>query len=136
MRFEVVTLSREECQKSFGVPDISSAAALPHDFLRALGRKFAVDAVLFVDVTAYRGYRPLLLGVRAKLASVEDHRLVWTFDEVFSASDPAVANSVRRFFYRNELDRMPFDLTPGALQSPVHFAAYAAEATFETLPSR
>jgi hypothetical protein len=47
-----------------------------------------------------------------------------------------VANSVRRYYVDNELGRMPFDLTPGALQSPSRFAAYAADATFRTLPAR
>ena len=53
LRFEVVTLPREECQKSFGVPDISLASALPHDFLQIVGEKYGAQAVLFVDITAY-----------------------------------------------------------------------------------
>jgi len=136
MRFEVVVVPRDECQKCFGTPDVSSVAALPHEILAELGRKYAADAIMFVDVTAYQSYRPLILGVRAKLALVADRSLLWSFDEVFSASDPAVANSVRRYYLDNELRHLPFDLTPGALQSPSRFAAYAADATFHTLPPR
>jgi hypothetical protein len=136
MRFEVVMVPRDECQKCFGTPDVASVAALPHEILAELGRKYAADAIMFVDVTAYQSYRPLVLGVRAKLALVADRSLLWTFDEVFSTSVPAVVNSVRRYYYDNELGHLPFDLTPGALQSPSRFAAYAADATFHTLPAR
>jgi hypothetical protein len=136
MRFEVVTLSREECQASYGVPDISSAEALPHDFLQDLGRKYGADAVMFIDITSYRPYRPLVLGIRAKLSLVSDRRLVWSFDEIFSASDPDIDNAVRRFYLDSGGGAMPLDMTAAALQSPTRFAAYAADAAFKTLPPR
>ncbi len=136
LRFEVVRLSRAECQRRFGAPEYSSAAALPHDFLAVLGREFGADAVLFVDLTAFRAYRPLALGVRAKLATVEQTRLVWTFDEVFSADDPAVSNSVRRYFAAADPAGIPMNAGHGALQSPNKFATYVAAATFNTLPPR
>ena len=136
LRFEVVRLTRVDCMRKFGSPEFSSAAALPHDFLTALGRDHAVEAVLFVDVTAFRGYRPLTLGIRAKLATVEQTRLIWTFDEIFSADDPAVSNSVRRFYGVSDASGIPLNPAHGALQSPGKFAAYVAAATFNTLPPR
>ncbi|MBI2815133.1 MAG: hypothetical protein HYX71_12710 [Opitutae bacterium] len=136
-RFEVVQLSREDCLRRFGAPEFASVAALPHDFLAALGRSFGADGVLFVDVTSYRGYRPLALGVRAKLAAIEDPRLLWSMDEVFSADEPAVANSVRHFYGDKSGPAVtPAEAWPGALQSPGKFAAYVAAATFHTLPPR
>lgn len=136
MRFEVVRLSRTDCMRRFGSPDFSSVSALPHDFLATLGREFAAEAVLFVDVTTYRGYRPLILGVRAKLATVEQTRLLWTFDEVFSADDVTVANSVRHYHGAADPSGVPIDGARGGLQSPSKFAGYVAAATFNTLPPR
>ena len=136
LRFEVVRLSRAECQRRFGAPEFSSVAALPHDFLPVLGREFGADAVLFVDLTAYRAYRPLALGVRAKLATVAQTRLVWSFDEIFSADNPAVSNSVRRYFAATDPSGAPMNAGHGALQSPGKFATYVAAATFNTLPPR
>lgn len=136
VRFEVVRLSRQDCLQRFGAPEFSSAGALPHDFLPSLARSFAVDAVLFIDVTAYRAYRPLALGVRAKLATVDATRLLWTFDEVFDADDVAVSNSVRRYYETGGAGHGPLDASHGALQSPSRFAAYVAAATFDTLPPR
>jgi len=135
-RFEVVRISRPDCMRKFGAPDFSSVGVLPHDFLAALGRDYAADAVLFVDITSYRGYRPLLLGVRAKLATVEQTRLLWTFDEVFSAEDPLVGNSVRHFYGSADPSGIPLKSIQGALQSPGKFAAYVGAATFDTLPPR
>ncbi len=133
-RFEVVVLTRAESRRRFGADEFSSASALPNGFLTKLKREFAADAVLWVDLTAFRAYRPLILGVRAKLATVDQTRLVWTFDNVFSADNPAVANSARRHFVDQTHTAVPADLTRSALQSPRRFAAYVAAATFATLP--
>jgi hypothetical protein len=132
-RFEVVPLSREECRRRFQVASLSSAGALPHDFLSVLRRDFAADAVLFVDLTVFRAYRPLELGVRGKLAMVDDVRLVWSFDHVFSADDPAVANSARHHVLEHD-QAVPADMTHRVLQSPSAFADYVASAMFATLP--
>ena len=136
LRFEVVRLSREDCQRRFGATEFSSTAMLPHDFLARLGREFGADAVLFVDVTAYRAYPPLALGVRAKLATVAQTRLLWTFDEIFAADDASVANSVRHYYAAAAPSGIPVNSGQGALQSPGKFAAYVAAATFNTLPPR
>jgi hypothetical protein len=133
-RFEVVALSRDECRRRFGVEELSSTAALPRDLLAALKREFAADAVLFIDLTVFRGYRPLALGLRAKLAAIHDSRLIWTFDTVFSADVPAVANSARHHFLSSDARGVPGDLSPAVLQSPSRFAEYAAAAMFVTLP--
>ncbi|MBI2517601.1 MAG: hypothetical protein HYV95_11925 [Opitutae bacterium] len=135
-RFEVVPLSREECAQRFGAREFSSAGALPHGFLEQVGRYYAADAVLFVDLTVYQPYRPLGLGFRAKLATVQDVRLIWSFDEIFSVTNPAVVNAVRRFHLQEQHTTPPVDLSVAALQSPGRFAAYAADTMFATLPPR
>lgn len=132
-RFEVVTLSRQECRRRYGIEAMSSATTLPHDLFASLKREFAADAVLFIDLTAYHPYKPITLGLRGKLASLEDSRLIWTFDNVYSPEAPAAASRARNFF----LDRdqsVPADLSRTALQSPLKFAAYAAASMFATLP--
>jgi hypothetical protein len=133
-RFEVVPLSREQCARLFLVPEFSSVSALPAGFMDVLHREFAADAVIFVDVTVFHAYQPVALGLRGKLATLRDSRLVWTFDEVFSADNAAVANSARRHFLRGDSGGVPADLSPAVLQSPARFTGYAAAAMFDTLP--
>lgn len=134
-RFEVVFVSREECHRLFGHADLSSVSALPHGFLETIGRRYAVDAVLFTDLTAYAPYRPLSLGFRSKLATVDAVRLVWAFDEIFSGDDPRMRNSMRKFYGSGDRPN-PSNSLPTALQSPVRFGAVAADLMFRTLPVR
>lgn len=133
-RFEVVTLPREESRRRFRAEAMSSTGALPPELMAALKREYAADAVLFIDLTVYKPYRPLAIGFRAKLATIDAPRLVWTFDDVFSTEDAAVANSARNFFLGADRRGVPADLTPAVLQSPGKFASYAAAAMFSTLP--
>jgi hypothetical protein len=135
-RFEVIALPRAELKRLFGEPEYSSTAALPHGMIDQLAARYAVDAVLFTDVTVYQPYRPQSIGLRAKLATVRDVRLLWTFDEVISAADPTVANSARRRPFTTAQGREPVDLSPATLQSPSRFAAFAADEMFRTLPPR
>jgi hypothetical protein len=132
-RFEVVVLTREECRQLFRATELSSTSALPHDFLAVLRRQFAADAMMFVDLTVFRGYRPLGIGFRAKLASLDGGRLIWSFDNIYSTLDPTVVNGARHHFLRTASE-VPADLSVGVLHSPTQFGAYAASSMFSTLP--
>ena len=133
-RFEVVPLTREECRRFFLSDEISSVSAIPANFMTVMRREYAADAVMFVDLTVYRAYHPLDLGFRAKLATVGNSHLVWTFDTIFSADDPAVVESASRYLANRDQGGLPTGLSPVVLQSPRRFATYAAAAMFATLP--
>lgn len=133
-RFEVVALSRAECLRRFRTAEFVSTSALPPGLLQSLRDDFGAEAVLFIDVTVFSAYRPLALGLRGKLAAIDGRRLIWTFDTVFSAQDPAVVNAARRHVLHSDGAGLPADLTRSVLQSPGRFAGYAAAAMFATLP--
>ncbi|MBI3885838.1 MAG: hypothetical protein HY302_08955 [Opitutae bacterium] len=136
-RFEAVLVSRATMARLFGEKQFSSVEALPHEFLAVIARDLAVDGVLFVDVTNYSPYPPLRLGVRAKLAATATGELVWSFDTIFSAADPAVANAAKLYAMGGrKAPRPPVELSSSVLQSPTQFGAYAAAAAFATLPPR
>jgi hypothetical protein len=133
-RFEVVPMTREDCALHFHQGDISSVSALPANFMAVIRRDYNADAVILVDVTVYSGYQPLALGLRAKLAMTDDAHLVWTFDNVFSADNAAVAGSATRYLQQREEAGLPSELDQVTLESPTRFATYAAAAMFATLP--
>jgi hypothetical protein len=134
-RFEVVQMTRDECRTHFHIDEVSSVSALPSNFLSVIRSEYNADAVMFVDVTVYSAYQPVAIGLRAKLAMIGDARLIWTFDNVFSSDDPAVAATAVRFLQGREQAGIPSgDLTPVMLESPTRFANYAAAAMFATLP--
>jgi len=135
-RFEVVPVTPETLSRLFGARQFSSVDALPHEFLTTLAKELDVDGVLFVDITTFTAYPPLSLGVRAKLALANTAALIWSFDTVFTTADPSVANAARRHALGLGSDNPPVDLSRTVLQSPAHFGAYVAAATFSTLPSR
>lgn len=133
-RFEVVPVTRDDFRLHFNTGEVSSVARLPANLLEVLHREYGADAVLFVDVTVYHAYQPLAIGLRAKLAMIDDARLVWTFDNVFSSDNPAVARGAARYLQERQPDGVPSELGSVALQSPTRFASYAAMAMFATLP--
>ncbi|MBI5381745.1 MAG: hypothetical protein HZA31_07590 [Opitutae bacterium] len=135
-RFEIAPVSRAVCARYTGMRSIRSIDALPHDFFTRLTNEFAAEAVLFIDVTQYTAYPPLALGLRCKLARLNDRSLLWSFDTLYTATNPAVVNSARRHWLETTPTGTPADLSATALQSPQRFAAYAAAATFATLPPR
>lgn len=135
-RFEVVVVPREEFHRMFGPRALSTVDPLPPELFDKMVKGYAADGVLFTDVTAFSAYPPLNLGLRIKLANVADHQIVWATDNLFSAADPAVANSARRHALKLGADRGPGDLSHTILQNPSRFAGYAAAASFEALPGR
>ena len=134
-RFEVVVVSREDCRRAFGAESFRSTDALPHGMLEQIASKYAVDAVVFTDLTVFQPYRPIAIGLRSKLATVHDVRLLWTFDETFSASQENMVASVRQYYHHGDRSA-PVDETPAVLQSPGRFGAVAADLMFRTLPPR
>jgi len=138
-RFEVVPLSRDKLAEITGARQISSVDKLPViliDKLFNIYNTFGADAVLFVDVTTYSAYPPLVLGLRTKLARVTDGDIIWAADNVFAAAEPAVANSARHHALTLGSDHGLADLSHTILQNPQRFAGYVAAATFLTLPPR
>jgi hypothetical protein len=134
-RFEVVPVGEAFVRAVAGKPAVASHAVLPPALFERLAREQGADAVLFVDVTLYRPYSPLGLGVRAKLARCDESRtILWSFDTLFDAREPGVANSARRHASGGRTAIV--DAGPSALQSPSRFAEYVFADTFATLPQR
>ena len=134
--FEVIQISRNELVALCGRDQINSSEPLPPRLSAALRGEYAADAVMFVDITQDDPYRPITLGVRAKLVDLRGGlSILWSCDTVFNAGDPAIAASARRFQLDAGRQEFPADQDGSSvLLSPAHFARYAAYATFATLP--
>ncbi len=135
-RFECVPVSRDDFFQFAKSRAVRSVDVLPYDFFPKLAAHFGAEAVLFVDITNYSPYAPLTIGIRAKLARLDDRSLLWSIDQTFSAADPSVANSARRHWIETQVLGSPTDLSQTVLQTPSRFASYAFSASFATLPAR
>ena len=134
-RFEVVPVRREWMQAQAGRGALAASDPLPAPLFERIAREYSADAVLLVDVSHYRPYAPLALGVRAKLAfAAAPHAIFWAFDTLFDSREPAVANSARR--HAGGTSSGVVDSGPVALQSPSRFAAYVFADVFACLPRR
>ncbi|WP_404424004.1 hypothetical protein [Nibricoccus sp. IMCC34717] len=138
-RFEVVALNRTQMAELIGRPQVTSTEVIPASFVDKIlkaDNRFGADAVLFVDLTDYKAYPPMSLGVRAKLVRISDMAILWAADLNFSADDRRVINSARKYARFLGSDAGPVDLSHTVLQSPTRFAAFAAHTVFGTLPER
>ncbi len=134
-RFEIAPVSGELVRAVSGRPTLGSTDLLPENLIERIRREVGADAVLFVDITQYRPYAPLALGVRIKLASCDrPPAIFWAFDTLYDARVPEVANAARR----HTIGGRPgvIDSGASALQSPSRFAAYAFADAFAVLPRR
>ena len=135
-RFETVAISRSAIAARFERESFSTSSALPSDFLARLHDDFGVDAVLFLDLTHYSPYQPIAVGVRAKLATTDNGRGLWSFDCMFDSAQPDVAAAARSYHAENSKQSYPLHDSSAVFQSPARYAKYVAHATFATLPPR
>jgi hypothetical protein len=134
--FELVPISRAQMFHLFGRNQFSSVQVLPDDLMSTIRNMYAADAVMFIDLTVNRPYRPLALGFRARIVDLRNMTAVWAADSLFDSSDPAVAGAAMDYATRTTFNPYPVNNTGGILQSPRAFAAFAADTLFATLPPR
>lgn len=131
--FEVVAVSPEAMQEMFGQRSYSSVEYLPTRLLAKLHHAYAIDGVMLIDVSFFRAYQPVGLGVRAKLLDGHTGEIVWAVDEMFDAANPAVSNAARKYFQTESVNPYPLQQTQTVLHSPARFSKYVADAVFGTI---
>ena len=136
--FEGVQVSRAEMARLIHREQISSTEPIPQELLLALQQKYSAEAVLFIDVTHYRPYRPISISVRTKLVSLKTNQVLWAIDSTFDSAEPGVAEAARTFSKLTEQNPVILKASDssGVLLSPQRFARYVAREIFATLPNR
>jgi hypothetical protein len=134
-RFELVVIEPDQLCRLTGRASWTGEERLPWNFFDRIRETVGCDGVLFCRLTHYRAYQPLMIGWHLKLLTVEP-RILWSVDEVFDASDPAVARAAQRHAMANQIAYAPRGAESVVLKSPLRFAQYAANAALTTLPKR
>lgn len=134
-RIEVVEIDAETLFRHTGVDSLSAQAALPIELLAFLSLQLGVDGIMQLDLTAYRPYRPMVIGIRGRLVATETNRVLWACDEIFDAGLKSVTIGARKFAQDHLRQRYPLTDSHSALQSPQRFASYVAFTLFQTLPT-
>jgi hypothetical protein len=135
-RFEVVQATPEMLRSRTGQSAWTGEEPLPADFFESLQATSGCDAVLFSEITVFRGYAPLAIGWRFRLVDVRTRQILWSADEIFDASLVLVTNGARQF------DRLEAKATStpsdgwAILNSPRRFGRYTVSTLLATLPER
>jgi hypothetical protein len=135
-RFEVVSVSAETLRRRTGRSQWTGTESLPPDFFTFLQGEYGCDGVLFCELTTYQAYAPLAVGWRLKLVDIRTGQILWSVDELFDASRPAVARAAQKF--GESPSRWPFPRQENwvALNSPRQFGRYAVASVLKTVPQR
>jgi hypothetical protein len=135
-RFEVVSLKPAECRTATGRSGWTGEEALPANFFSALKQGAECDAVLFCQLTTFKGYAPLAIGWRMKLVDVRSQQVLWAGDEVFDAGQNAVMNGARRY-QLSDIQSLPGSDGKWMMEnSPRNFGRYTLAKLLDTMPVR
>ncbi|MCS7089650.1 MAG: hypothetical protein RMN51_01975 [Verrucomicrobiota bacterium] len=135
---EVRPIRSTDLKKWTGRPTWSLDQPLPTDFFQKIREATGADAVLFVEVTVFRAYRPVTLGWRLRLVDARSGCTWWAADEVFDTADFRVIRAARQF---EEPDRWHVFRRSGGdgwrtLQVPRELARMTVAWLATTLPAR
>lgn len=134
--FETVRFSAYQMKEHFGIERVDSSKPLPENFLRRLEELTDANGVLFVDLDSYRPYRPLSLGVRAKLVDLKSGEFMWAIDETFDSGHASVIAGASIFQKNSQVRAISSKTAGSTLHSPRIFSKYVASTCFSTMPSR
>ena len=134
--FEVVPVSGADLEAICGQRELSSVEHIPAELLHTLHERFGAEGVLFTDITHFNPYRPVAIGVRAKLVDTGSGAISWACDIVFDSGQPAVAETARTFQRKfSDPHRALADDGGSVLISPARFAKFVANEAFSSLDS-
>ena len=134
--FETIHLPKEKCLEFWGKARLSSSESLPENFLSTLHDEYAANGVLFIDLHSFNPYRPLSLGVRAKLVDLKSGEFMWAIDETIDAGDASVLVAINKFQRSKHVQAISNKTSTSVVQSPRFFCKFVANVLFSTLPRR
>lgn len=135
-KFELLVVRPDQLQQWTGKPRWNYQDALPADFLKRIHQNTGSDAVLFVHLSNYHPYRPIVMGWRMHLLTALHGDVIWSIDEVFDAGEESVSNAARRYSREHLRNHPTLEESRAILLSPRRFAQYTLAAVARTLPGR
>ena len=134
--FETIPISTMKMKSLFGQGRVSSSGNLPENFLRVLEETTGANGAMIVDLTSFRPYRPMSIGVRAKLIDLKSGEFMWAIDETFDAGHASIQLSTAQFQERSQVRALSAKTTGSVLHSPRVFTKFVASTLYSTLPYR
>lgn len=95
--FEVIFPTENRVTLTFD-QKIWNSGTIDLDTVLTLRRRYDADAIIFGNITHYRPYEPILLGVKVGMISTETGLVIWSADGVFDSNENEVAELVKEYF--------------------------------------
>ena len=135
-KFELLVVRPDQLRQWTGKMRWNFQEALPQDFLRKIQQNTGSDAILFVHLTNYHPYRPIVMGWRMHLVTQFEGDVIWSVDEIFDAGEESVSNGARRYAREHLRNHPTLEESRSILLSPRRFAQYTLAAVASTFPDR
>jgi hypothetical protein len=105
--FELVPISRQELDSRFNQRQFSSVEIVPAELLTTLRTEYGVDGVLFTELTSYRPYQPIAIGLRSSFRCRQPRDREGGRG-LLSGNQPAPGSDRARLLYRSGGPAKPF----------------------------
>lgn len=66
-----------------------------------IAKNYHIDAVLMVEITHYKAYRPLVLGLKIKMVQTITGDEVWLVDELYDSTLAKVTSAAKEYYFAN-----------------------------------
>jgi len=106
---------------------------IPSRALIDLSRRFEIDAVCVVNLSAYDPYAPQMLSLKAHLISAGTGEVLWAADGVFDLRDEAARRRLQQYFEGISSDDGSLYSWEIYAVSPARFAQFACHCLLTTL---
>jgi hypothetical protein len=131
--FELINVSPQQLLQWTGKAAWHADEIFPTNFFSRIRDETGCDAVIFPNVTVFRAYPPLAIGLDVKLIECAKQDVLWAIDEVVDAGAAPVAR-LARDYGREHIHGAGEE--SAVLQSPSRFAQFASFTLVQTLPRR
>lgn len=135
-RFQIIPVPENELREIVGQPSLAPEDPLPRVLVTRLQQRYRANGILLLHISAFRPYKPMVLGLRGHLAALPSGNVLWSCDEVFDAGNKLVTRGARKYSEKYVEQAYPLQSSYSSLLSPQRFAAYVGYTVFRTLPPR
>lgn len=135
-RAEFVSVSRSDLMRWIGRSSVSTAQALPPDFLERVAAFTGADAVAFLEVTSFSPYGAISIGFRARITEVTFKGTLWALEDVIQMDDTSVSQVAKDVLSRRESRSSAASELNGMRLTPSRAIGYVATVIAQTLPPR
>ncbi|MFO7725290.1 MAG: hypothetical protein R6V45_07035 [Oceanipulchritudo sp.] len=133
-RLNVVLVPASLVHEVTGSYSVAYNEPLPVELFERVREAYRADAILQTEVTAFRPYKPMLLGLRSRLLERSGKQVLWACDEIFDGGNKAVLTGARKYAEVHLDQPYPLQSSYSSLLSPQRFAGYVGETLYATLP--